>query len=589
MKMIELLEQGRVEEFNQKRPVRGKLDLFAADLPNAKLAGADLSNANLEKADLSGADLSGANLARANFDGADLTGAKLCRAIGIRSKWREAYLGEADLSDMDLTQADLNAAELNDANLSGVTLAGAKMKNAVLDGVNFSEAMLTECRLSGSTFLKAELAGVDLTQANLSRADLTDAHLMGADLTGVNLESAVLVRADLSAARLHTANLTGADLTESILEQTDFTRADLSGITTEGTDFSEAILTDAQFDGTLAGAVTEDIPPPKMLLIEDPVVAVTSRHVALLWENSEPGGGRLRVLVSSLSGKPKSPPAALRVPIDLMLSRLLTPFEDGFLAAVLLERPAGVMLSLAKVALDGTLSGQRTIKLGYTPMVRPIMRVENDELLLYGISREGPGVLVQKLTDEGLVPHNGEQMSTVRGFVGNQDPIVLSKGGVVMQFNQHGMGAPMRAPAGYPGRISSACNMGKGLSLAWSLKGAPGLHISLLSPDASAEQRKLEPKKFIGNVTTGVSGNNAWAAWSVEELSPQIPASAWAAKLPDGKPFPILEGDEYDVDDLNFVQTSTGLMLAINTLDGDFHLFTLSGNTFKPRWKLTQP
>jgi uncharacterized protein YjbI with pentapeptide repeats len=587
MKMIELLEQGKVEEFNQKRPVRGILDLFAADLPNAKLAGADLSGANLEKADLSGADLTGANLARANLDGADLTGAKLCRVIGIRSKWREAYLGEADLTDIDLTQADLNAAELNNANLSGANLTSARMKNAVLDGVNFSEAMLSECLMSGSSFKGAAMAGVDLTNTNLARADLTDAVLTGADLTGANMESVTLLRTDLSAARLRNANLTGANFTEAILEQADFTRADLSEADTESADFSEAILTEAQVDGTIAGMDDSDIPPAARLIIEDPVVAVGHDHVAILWENLETGGSRLRVLVSPLSGKPKAPAAAFRAPVDLMLSRLLAPVPGGFIAAALLERPAGVMLVMANVGLDGALSNKRTLKLGYTPMVRPILRMEGDDLLLYGISREGPTVIVQKLTDAGLIPHHGEGMSTARGFVGSQDPIVLSKGGVLMQVRASGTGGPMRSPSGFPGRVSSACADGDGLSLVWALKGAPGLHISLLSADGSpAEQRKLEPKKFIGNVSTGVTEDAAWAAWSVEELSPQVPASAWAAELPDGRPFPVLQGEQYDVDDVQFVKTSSGLMLAINTLDGDFLLFSLTGSTFKLRWKL---
>ena len=144
----------------------------------------------------------------------------------------------------------------------------------------------------------------------------------------------------------------------------------------------------------------------------------------------------------------------------------------------------------------------------------------------------------------------------------------------------------MRAPSGYPGRISSTCYNEDGLSLVWSLKGAPGLHISQLSPTAATEQRKLVPKKFIGNVTTGAHKGTAWAAWTVEELSPQIPASAWAAKLPDGNPIPVVLGEDHDVDDVTFIKTPTGLMLAVNTLDGGLILFSLSGNTFKQRWKL---
>ena len=52
MALVDLLAQGKVTEFNTQRPIRGRLDLFAADLPNKNLVGADLSGADVSKSDL---------------------------------------------------------------------------------------------------------------------------------------------------------------------------------------------------------------------------------------------------------------------------------------------------------------------------------------------------------------------------------------------------------------------------------------------------------------------------------------------------------------------------------------------------------
>ena len=74
MALIDLLLNGKVEEFNQTRGHRAPLDLYAADLSNLPLGGVDLSGANLQKADLSGSDLTDAVLAKSDLSGADLTG-----------------------------------------------------------------------------------------------------------------------------------------------------------------------------------------------------------------------------------------------------------------------------------------------------------------------------------------------------------------------------------------------------------------------------------------------------------------------------------------------------------------------------------
>ena len=72
--LIELLQAGKVDEFNQFRKDNpdfkidlSKIDLSYADLSGTNLEGADLYEARLEYADLRDANLSGASLTGANL------------------------------------------------------------------------------------------------------------------------------------------------------------------------------------------------------------------------------------------------------------------------------------------------------------------------------------------------------------------------------------------------------------------------------------------------------------------------------------------------------------------------------------------
>ncbi|MEL6349495.1 MAG: pentapeptide repeat-containing protein [Myxococcota bacterium] len=588
MDLIELLKSGRVTEFNNQRPMRGKVDLFAADLANAQISGADLSGANLEKADLSGADLSKCNLVKANLSGADLTGANLREIVGLKSRWREAYLGQADLTSADLSGANFNEAEFDDAILEQANLSGAKMKGAVLNKANLREADLSEARLGDARLIGANLAGANLPGASLSRADLTNAILLGAEMTGAKLESAVLKDADLSAVRLRNADLTGADFTGAILDQTDMTRADLTGAVIAEADFTQATLDEAQVEGDLSAQVSRNVPPPTQLLIEDPYLAVHKDRVAILWENPEPGGARLRVLVSKLSGQPESTPIPLPAPLDLILARALCATAKGFAVAVLIDRPGGVTVSLSMLDKNGQLTQQRTLRLGYTPLVRPILREEDKQLFLFGISREGPGLLVQQVTDEELDIINGERMSNVRGFVSDRDPVVLSKGGVVKVMGKKRNSPPMTAPSSFPGRSSASCGYPKSnrVAMIWAERGRAGLNTAVLEPNQPSIDQRLFPKKLIGNVTVAAFGDHAWAAFTIEAPTPDIPASAWGVRLPDGKPFPILDDPEHDADIVRFVEGANKPMLALSTLEGQLHIYTLTKTAAKLHWKL---
>ncbi len=84
-KLISLLRNGRIDEFNKIRP-RPTVDLAGADLSGTHLSEANLRGANLREAKMSESDLRGANLAeadigKARFWRSNLSGADLNRII----------------------------------------------------------------------------------------------------------------------------------------------------------------------------------------------------------------------------------------------------------------------------------------------------------------------------------------------------------------------------------------------------------------------------------------------------------------------------------------------------------------------------
>lgn len=94
-------------------------DLFRANLPCAKLRGAQMVRTCLSESVLRGADLQGADLYGADLYGADL---------------RRADLREANLTKADLSQTSLARADLTGANLTGATLPDTYLVMTDLSG-----------------------------------------------------------------------------------------------------------------------------------------------------------------------------------------------------------------------------------------------------------------------------------------------------------------------------------------------------------------------------------------------------------------------------------------------------------------------
>jgi hypothetical protein len=111
------------------------LQIDAATLNGADLAGANLRYANFVDAELVCANFSSADLTGADFAGADLAGADLT----------SADLRGADLIGAALNDADLHSANLSDANLSRANFTGVTWCRADIDGARVNDRGRIEC------------------------------------------------------------------------------------------------------------------------------------------------------------------------------------------------------------------------------------------------------------------------------------------------------------------------------------------------------------------------------------------------------------------------------------------------------------
>lgn len=160
-----------------KEQKRGRvLDLRHVD---KGLAGANLPFAVLPEANLAGLDLSeivlqGASLEGANFDGADLSYANLEGASCATARFHQATLLRTDLLGVDLREAHFEGAILQLADMLGGILTDAKFQGAQLKDCRLGAAMLNRTNLSGAYVSGLRLQGAeldtDLVPASVARA-----------------------------------------------------------------------------------------------------------------------------------------------------------------------------------------------------------------------------------------------------------------------------------------------------------------------------------------------------------------------------------------------------------------------------------
>lgn len=551
MTLLELLTSGRIDEFNAKRGQRVTLDFFAADFSGMELAGADLSGANLEKADLSGADLTGAVLAKTNLCGADLTDAKLANVVAIKARLREAYLGNAQADGAEFSGADFTEADLTGFVSVGGHFAGSRFKEAVLANAVLTNADLSECKLGDADLRAADLCGAKLTNAEMARANATGARFIGAQMSGARLAGSVLKGAVLTRADLTGADLSGVDLTGAELTDANFERADLFEATVDAEAMKVAKAPAGFAEAPVAAAQADE---GVELHFDDPSVAASGAATAALWENADADDvDTLRCLVTRNAKPTASGSKAIAIPIDQVLARYVLPSKNGFECVLFLDRPAGFELMVMSVDRQGTFGPPRSVRLGYTPVVKPVMVPEDESFLVFGIGRQG-ALSVHRFDGTALVELMRAPANTYRGFCGRLDPVLLGKGGTVAAVLPEGIGRLQTAPAGYPGRLTAAAHApgGEQIALAWVGKNEKGLRFQHLGKDT--ESVRFDTAHEVGALDLRAVGNRWLLVYTRESAKDTETTTPMAVWLPGGKPFALLEGDDLvDVEDVRLL------------------------------------
>jgi uncharacterized protein YjbI with pentapeptide repeats len=449
---------------------------------------------------------------KANLGGIDGSGAILKDALGLRARFKDAWMDGADLTGADLAQADFADANLSASKGAGVRLAQARLRGVNASGAIWPGADLSEARMHQANFTGADLRNADLTEAGAGEANFTDAQLDGVSGSGIKLPGAKLVNAKLNAARLPGANLTKADLTGANLAAADLSRANLAGAILKDAVLRGAVLADVNLEGAvLDGADLSDadmtgLDPSALglddaavgalsgfgvafdesapLLFSDVSIARNGDAVAVVWENPEGEAPPPPPPVEGEEEVEPEEPRALRwavllkgawktgvvpVPGESVLDRQVVPWADGFRIVVTRSRSEGAALLTASLSVEGVLGAVRSVSLGYDPAVRPVLRTTGGKLRMYGLARRGPTLVVHDLTEGDPKPVHSGNASTARGFMKNH-PVLACKGGVVMPVGPTGAGGPRRTPEGYPGTIATALPVGDDVLALWAVR-----------------------------------------------------------------------------------------------------------------------
>lgn len=543
LSLLELLQAGDVDGFNAARASGDPVDLFAADLCEARLGGVDWSQLKLDKSDLTEADLTGANLMAASLSGIDGSGMKLSSVMALKIRMKEAWCDEADLTGGDFSRGNFSETNFEGSTGDGVVFTGARLKR-----VNASR-----CRWNDADLVEANVHAINLTEADLRRSDLSDASggeivAVGAKLDGalalhskfpgIDLSQASLVGARLLGANLQGAKFVNADLTNADLSGSDLTGADFTGATLTGVVLADVCLDEVSLDGLdLTGAdltgldpaplglnaaqrkqvmaVGVQVPEDAPLKAYGVQAAFGNGRTLVVWENVDGEEARsLRVAV--IDGK-KVGRAVLQVAAEKVLGREVSEDRDGFSVVLLQERPGGVGMVRYRFGAKAEVLDATSGRLGYEPMVVPILSYRDERLIMWGLARQGPTLAIHRDGAEGLAVGGSKRIPTATGFLGSHHPVLACKGDVIQVAGSRDAGSPRRTPEGFPGRIGLAAPVQDRILCVWVAERvgdrAGGLRTGWLLKRGGPDLDSLGKNDSVSSLDLLGDDDGAWLAW----------------------------------------------------------------------------
>jgi uncharacterized protein YjbI with pentapeptide repeats len=592
--LIALLQKGDIDGFNEMRRNRGRIEMFAVDLSGLTLTGADLSGIVMEKADLSGADLTDTILARTDLSGADLSETRLTGAMAIQIRLRDAWIEDTVFDEADLSQADFGDAELHRCSFREAVLTKARFKRANLVGCDFTDVEASEAKFSGAT-----TEGCRFVRSQFRETSFKGTVLKGADLSGSEFPQARLREANLSGATFGGASFTSADLTQVVLTgadltDADFRRADLTGVDFTGIDLEEAILTEAEIateHQVLAWLHVPDLGPA---LLQDAHWACNGTHVAAVWmDTDDEGHGWVRVGVSPVAGPGIITAPVLPVPAELVLATAITATTTGFSVFCIVERPGGTATWLFPIDHESRLGVSQRIGLPYRPMVRPLLAAAPDGGVdIFGLGGQ-PSVLsvLRASPGEGLVSIHTAAARTARGFSSDHHPVLLTKGGTLDLVVPGHSSRPVSAPGDFPGRSCAAIPVDPsrpdgGLVMVWVPSSGRGLCVCVVVPGQQPDIQTIDRKIAVGRVDGAISGPGAWAVFTRPDVDRPRALSAWAMRLPDGKPMLVAADAERSARAVSIMPNPVVAVAVVSWDDGSATVVRLDESGSSALWSV---
>ena len=352
-----------------------------------------------------------------------------------------------------------------------------------------------------------------------------------------------------------------------------------------GTNLSEARLDDAQIsEEQLASAVRDDVSKgersaPEEICLGDVQAAVNGDQVAILWENDSPTD-KLALCVSVFNSRVGNEREirVLPLPADLVLARALVSTQTGFLAFAAVERPSGVVLSFTEIGVDGELGSTTVHDLEYELAVAPVLVADGDGVLVYGLGRRGPGLFVHRWEAGSLDRLHAEETPTARGFVGTIQPVVVTKGGLLMKTSVNGVGDALTSPSGYPGRTAVAVPLGEGLGLVWLQNESAGLNWSIQA-SSGVEAGCVDGNRELSGLDAVPNGGGVLVVYTREQEGEMSPMGVWGCQLPGGSPFPLIADETLDVDHVQLLDSAKTCLLLCQTLEEELLVFSLEGDS----------
>jgi uncharacterized protein YjbI with pentapeptide repeats len=573
--LLALLKNGDVFSFNQQREDVAKINFFGADLSGIDIRGANLSGVNLRKADLSNSNLSSSILYKTNLSEVDLSNTIFDNAEGDESRWEGAIIENSSFKNVSLYKANFNNSDIQDSCFDEADLSETYLKGAQLSTVSFQRAVLKNTRFTRST-----ISSCDFTDSTLDESKFPLCKIKQTTFANSSLEQCVFAVTEIEETAFTDTEAMEINFDKAVLDRCDFSYANLLRA-----DFIEVQENNCSFDSAERSyaVATKGMFPlkfpklPTHFFHERMACAIGHKKAAVTWENFE---GEDTVICFALHSLEGEAPIVGTLPIcaGIQISRNLVAISDGFLSICIEDRPAGFLVLLDLIKLDGSIERITNYRLRYRPSFHPRAVAVSSGVILYSIAQSSPKIRVHFFQLNGQVQHYMYDEPNAKRFIGHQSPMVLRVSGSMFEIHPRGPKKDILGIHDFPGNKSVAETRRGTTAYAWLNHPPIGVNVALGDDENPIRFHK---KSLIKDVRVGFSPEDAWVFYSVASQELLTPPTLHAAQIDGIQKLEILGPNgllNTEPEEFMCISNPNGLYLFVIDCDGQLVVFEINND-----------